>query len=172
MDLASFHRGLIPGSSVFPEGVSVSLINGTDTISGVVITRTPTRLMVLFDIRGALGSYNLIVSNQGNPSPLTRQNAFTVLPPGDAPVINGISPASGFNTANLPVTITGSRFNSPTVTLTQGSISRVASNTAGRTQTATTLFVTLPLSGLPGGIYNLTIRNSNGGIRTANEIFF
>ena len=102
----------------------------------------------------------------------TKENAFTVLDSGTAPIFALISPASGINTGNLPVTITGSNFNNSTVFLNQGSVLKQATETKGKKSSTTTLYVTFPLSGLPGGLYNLTIRNLDGVNATAENIFY
>ena len=72
----------------------------------------------------------------------------------------------------MPVTIAGSNFNKPVVYINQGSLLKLAPATAGKTTTATAVYVTLPLAGVAGGLYNITIRNSDGVNTTAEDIFY
>ena len=156
----------------FASGASISLVNGNTTITGTVVSLSATSITGSFLISGLLpGKYNLSVKNPIDIK-TTKPNAFTVIAHGTAPVINAISPASGFNNAKLPVTIAGSNFNKPVVYINQGSLLKLAPATAGKTPTATAVYVTLPLAGVPGGLYNITIRNSDGVNTTAEDIFY
>ena len=156
----------------FVSGASIVLVNGSTTLTGTVVSVSATTVTGTFPLNGApAGIYNLTVSNPGNVT-VTKLTAFTVLSPGTAAVITSINPTSGFNTAKLPVTITGTNFKTPTVYLNQGSVLKLASATSGKTSTATTLYVTLPLTGVPGGLYNLTVRSSDGVNTTATDIFY
>ena len=49
---------------------------------------------------------------------------------------------------------------------------KVAPATAGKVSTAKVLYVTLPLKGVSGGMYNITIRNVDGVNTTAQDIFY
>ena len=156
----------------FTSGASISLVNGSTTITGTVTSLSATKITGTFPITGSLaGKYNITVTN---PVDLTgtKLNAFTINAPGTTPVISGINPASGFNNANLPVTISGSNFNKPAVYISQGSLLKLAAATAGKTTTTTAVYVTLPLTGVPGGLYNITVRNSDGVNTTAYDIFY
>ena len=171
--------GYTPGSvtvtvsgSKFVSGAGILLVNATSYLPGAVTSFSTTKITGAF-VLGSLspGTYNLTVNNPGDANG-TKVNAFTVLNPGTAPVISTINPASGFNNANLPVTITGVNFRSPAVFLNQGSLVKQALATAGKTSSASTLYITLPLAGVPGGLYNITVRNSDGVNGTAYEIFY
>ena len=167
----SDYLNLTISGSKFVNGLTVSLKNGGTTLAGTVSSFTLTKFDARFDLRGAsTGSYNLEVTNPDCLIPAT--GTFTVLAPGDAPVISGISPSAGYNTATLPVTITGSKFNKPTVYLNQGSLTKVSAATPGKTSTATMLYVTLPLTGVPGGLYDITVKNSDGVSETAMDSFY
>ena len=156
----------------FVTGCQVTLVNRSTMIPGSVSSFTGTKFVGTFVLTGyPAGIYNLTVTNPGNTNG-TKLNAFTVLAPGSAPVISSINPASGFNNAHLPVTIVGSNFRTPTVYLNQGSLLKLAAATAGKVSTTTALYVTLPLKGVPGGMYNITIRNPDGVNTTAQEIFY
>jgi len=156
----------------FQTGAEIVLENGSTRIAGIVASLTATKITGTFPLNGILaGSYNLTVSNPGK-SDGTKPNAFTVIAAGVAPQISAVSPASGFNTGNLPVTITGSLFMTPAVYLNQGSLSKQATPTSGKTSTATTLYVTLPLKGVPGGLYTITVRNSDGVNATGTDLFY
>ena len=156
----------------FVSGAVIVLVNTSNSILGTVTSFSATSISGSFPLAGVSpGTYNLTVSNPGNING-TKPNAFIVTAHGTAPVISSINPASGFNTADLPVTITGSNFNKPTIYLSQGSLVKVAAATAGKTSTATTLYVTLPLKGISGGLYNITVRNPDGVNTTAEGIFY
>ena len=158
--------------SKFVSGAGISLENATSGLPGIVTSFSATRITGTFALQMlSNGTYNLTVSNPGDANG-TKVNAFTVLAHGTAPVISMINPASGFNNANLPVTITGLNFRTPGVYLNQGSLLKQAPATAGKTQTATTLYVTLPLAGVPGGLYTITVRNSDGMVVNATDIFY
>lgn len=158
--------------SKFVTGAEVTLINDSTIIPGTVLRSSATQILGSFQLAGVpCGRYNLTVSNPGNANG-TKINVFSILTPGNEPVISTITPAAGFNTGNLPVTITGTNFRTPKVYLIQGSFIKPASVTAGKVQTLTTLYVTLPLVGVPGGIYTITVSNSDGVNGTAQDIFY
>ena len=173
--LSGYNTGPIPVTitgTKFVAGATIVLINGSTTVPGAVLSLSATSIAGSFPLTGApAGKYNLTVSNPGSIK-CTKLNAFTLLAPGTAPVISTISPASGFNNANLPVTITGMNFRTTGVFLNQGSVLKPATATTGKTSSTTTLYVTLPLKGVPGGLYNITIRNSDGVNTTATDIFY
>ena len=161
---------VIISGSKFVSGAGISLENATSGLPGVIISFSATRITGTFALPTlSHGTYNLTVTNPGGPN---ATKPFTVLAPGTAPVISTINPASGFNNANLPVTITGVNFRTPSVYLNQGSLLKPAPATAGKTQTATTLYVTLPLAGVPGGLYTITVRNSDGMVVNATDVFY
>ena len=156
----------------FVQGASIILTNNTRNVAGTVISVSATSIKGSFPLTSAIpGIYNLTVSNPGNANG-TRQNAFSIQNPGTNPFISTVNPASGFNNGNQPVTITGSNFRTAKVYLNQGSLLKLATPTAGKTSTATLLYVTLPLTGVPGGLYNLTVSNSDGVNATAEDIFY
>ena len=156
--------------SKFVSGAMISLENTSSRLPGAVTSFSATRITGTFALNKlSNGTYNLTVSNPGDANG-TKVNAFTVLVHGTAPVISMINPASGFNNANLPVTITGMNFRTPSVYLSQGSLIKPA--TAGKNQTATTLSFTLPLAGIPGGLYTIMVRNSDGMVVNATDIFY
>ena len=162
---------MITGAKFLP-GASIALISNTTHIPGSIISQSATGISGSFPLTDApAGRYNLTVSNPGNFNG-TKINAFTVLAPGTAPVISTLNPASGFNTGSLPVTITGFNFNKPAVYLNQGMILRLAAATTGKVSTSTILYVTLPLTRVQGGFYNITVRNSDGVNTTAEDIFY
>lgn len=164
-------RIVITGSD-FVSGCTVALINGSSAIPGIIYSFKATKFTGIFNLSGfPTGSYNLTVSNPSDANG-TKVNAFTVMNPGTAAVITSINPASGFNTGDLPVTIMGYNFRTPKVFLNQGVLLKLAKNTTGKKPTATTLSVTLPLKGVPGGLYNITVCNSDGSNATAEGIFY
>ena len=173
--VSGYNTGTVPvtitGTKFIP-GATIALLNGSASIPGSIVSLSAAKITGTFLLAGApSGRYNLTISNPVNANG-TKLNAFTVLDPGSDPVISSINPASGFNNANLPVTISGSNFRTPTVYLNQGNLLKSAGVTPGKTQTSTTLYVTLPLIGIPGGLYNITTRNSDGVNATAEDIFY
>lgn len=173
--VSGFNTSTVPVTitgSNFGVGAAIVLMNSSKVITGTVTSLSDKSITGSFPLAGvSVGIYNLTVSNLGDKN-TTKSSAFTVNAPGNTPVILQINPASGFNNANLPVTITGSNFRTPSVYLNQGSLVKLASPTAGKTSTATTLFVSFPLKGVPGGLYNITVRNSDGINVTVNEFFY
>ena len=160
------------GGTKFVNGASIVLNNGTLSVPGSVVSLSSTSITGTFPLNGATAAvYDVMVSNPGNANG-TKVKAFTVLKPGNAAVISTVNPASGFNNANLPVTITGLNFKTPVVYLNQGSLTKIAQATAGKSSTSTSLFVTLPLNGVPGGMYNITVRNNDGVNTTAQDILY
>ena len=156
----------------FVSGLSLVLVNGSTTVPGTVVTLSQTSITGSFPLTSVTaGIYNLTVTNPGDTN-ATKLNAFIILDAGTAPVISTVNPASGFNNANLPVTITGSNFRTPLVFIRQGSLEKLASATTGKKSTTTVLYVTLPLTGVPGGQYNITVRNSDGVNTTALGFFY
>ena len=173
--VSGYNTGTLPVAIVgtkFISGATIVLVNGSTTVTGTVVSLTGTSIAGSFPLTNApAGKYNLTVSNPGNIYG-TKLNAFTIMVPGTAPVVSTINPASGFNNANLPVTISGLNFRTPKVYLNQGSLLKLATATSGKTSTATNLYVMLPLTGIPGGLYNITVRNSDGVNATAQNIFY
>lgn len=156
----------------FVTGADIILMNGNFSIQGTVLSQAGTKILGFFPITDApLGTYNLTVSNPGNIN-TTKPGVFTVLAPGIAPIITSLNPVSGFNSAAIPVTVYGMNFRNPVVFINQGMILKIASATRGKISTASVLYVTLPLSGLQGGLYNITIQNSDGVNTTAQNIFY
>ena len=158
--------------SWFRTGAAIQLTNQSTTVTGTVLSLSETGITGSFPLAGApAGLYNLTVTNPGGVSGM-KSAAFTIISAGTTSAILTINPASGFNTGNLPVTITGTNFRAPSVYLNLGSLYKQVIKTTGKTSTATTLYVTLPLKGVPGGLYNITVRNSDGVNTTAEEIFY
>ncbi len=171
--LAGYNTGPVPviiyGKN-FATGLAMELVSGGTTIPGTVTSVSSTRIIGSFDLSGVPGGqYTLTVTNTG-ATPATRSNAFTVREAGPAPTITGIAPGLGFSTANLKVAITGTNFNKPTVTLRQGELTKTAVATAGRPSTSSILYVTLPLRGVPGGMYDITVTNIDGTSVTAESL--
>ena len=91
---------------------------------------------------------------------MTKPNAFTIRETDAYPTIQGFNPKYGVNTGILPFNVVGTNFRTgATVTITNGTTNKTVKGTA----TATIIIqCSLPLSGLPFGMYNLTIRNTDG----------
>ena len=155
----------------FAKGVQIRLANEDSNISGEIISLSGTTIIGTFQLVNAKpGAYNLTIADKNNYSD-TKVNAFSVIAPETEPFLSAIFPTTGPNSGNLPVTIIGSNFRNPTVYLTQGLISKPALSMAGKRPTSIVLYVTLPLSGIPSGLYNITIKNADGKSWTAANIF-
>ena len=144
--------------SKFVSGCQVSLVNDSTIIPGTVSGFTTTRFTGTFALADvAPGIYNLTVTNPGGPD---ATKPFTVLSTGLYPTISNFAPVSGLNTATLPFTINGANFRTgATVTIRNGSTNKTVAGTLTGT---TVIKCPLPLTGLPIGIYNLTVRNTDG----------
>ena len=106
---------LISGSN-FKTGIMVNLTNGTLSIPGTTGTGNSTMVRCTFALAGAPPRlYNLTLLNiDGATETLT--NAFTIT--NASPTITSITPATGYNSSSIPVTIDGTAFrNGATVTL-------------------------------------------------------
>ena len=107
------------------------------------------------------GTYNFTVTNPGGPN---ASKPFSVQTPISIPTITTFTPGSGVNTAPLSVTITGTEFRKgATVTITNRS---TTATVAGTLINTTTIKVSLPLKGIPAGLYNLTVTNTDGSSAT------
>lgn len=156
----------------FVSGAGVFLENSTSSTPGSGISYSATTIVCSFPLDGmSAGTYNITVSNPDSRNG-TKVNAFTIKDPGSLPQISSLNPVSGFNSGSLPVTITGSNFVNPTVYINQGIVWKQAISTPGKVSTATIRYVTLPLTGLSGGFYNLTVQNSDGLNSTVHDIFY
>ena len=152
--------------SKFVTGANISLVNGGTSIPGTITSFTTTKIVGIFALSGVSpGSYNLTVTNPGGPN---GTKPFTVLSPGTGPTITSFCPVSGINTAALPLTITGTNYRAgATVTITNGTTNKTVSGTLTGT---TTIKCSLPLGGLPIGLYNLTVRNTDGSNMTQENV--
>ena len=156
----------------FATGAGIVLTNKSTTVTGSVASLSEKGITGSLPLSGVIaGVYNLTVTNPGGPN-TTKANAFIVLAGGTAPVISSIDPGSGFNNANMPVVIRGVNFRSPTVFLSQGSLLKQAPATVGKVSGTSTLYVTLPLTEVPGGLFNITVRNSDGVFVYGTDIFY
>ena len=159
-----FNTGTIPVTitgTAFRIGASVTLVNGSTTLPSTITSRTTTKIVCTFSLNGtAAGLYNLTVTNIDGLS-ATKPNAFTVQQAGFSPIITSYTPDSGVNTAALPFAINGTNFRKgATVTITNGSTNKTVAGTLTGT---TVIKCSLPLTGLPIGLYNLTVRNADDG---------
>ena len=167
-----FNSSIIPvtiAGSAFRNGVIVSLTNGSTTLPGTITNRTSTRILCTFLLTGArAGLYNLSILNIDGTS-VTKMNAFTIQATGNGPVIVSFTPVSGVNTATLPLTVNGSNFRAgATVTITNNTTTKTVAATS---VTNTQIKCSLPLTGLPFGLYNLTVRNTDGSFFTMPDTF-
>ena len=129
----------------FRNGATLSLVQNSTTIPGIITNRTTTKILATFPLSGAsVGSYNLTIQNIDGTE-VTKNYAFTVHHADLNPVITDYSPKSGVNSAALPITITGREFRKGvTVTITNRSTSKTV---AGVLTGSTTIKAPLPPEG-------------------------
>ena len=137
---------------------TATLTNGSTTLNGSLSMLNPTKIMCRFDLPGNhAGLYTLKITNPGGPN---ATKPFLITSPGSDPVISDIYPDSGVNTGPLLVTINGTNFRSgASVTITNGTTIK---SVPGKVTGVGKITCTLPLTGIPFGIYNLTVRNTDG----------
>ena len=170
--VTGFNSGTLPVTitgTAFRNGATVTLVKGSTTIPGPISSRTTTHILCSFPLNGtAPGSYNLTVLNTDGLS-VTKMNAFTLQQTGSYPMIAAFTPTSGLNTAALPFTIVGANFRTgATVTITNGTTNKTVAGTLTGTAKIT---CSLPLTGLQVGLYNLTVRNTDGSTVTQENVF-
>lgn len=151
----------------FISGLNATLTNGSTTITGSISGLTATKFVGTFALPGnQAGIYNLTVINPGGPNS-TKPNAFTVTAQGSIPTITNFNPISGRNTATLPLTINGSGFRTGIkATITNGTNTRTVSGSIINQNKITCSF---QLSGMPFGLYNVTVVNTDGTNCTSTD---
>ena len=151
----------------FVTGCTVTLVNNSTTIPGSISSFTSLKFIGTFALSAVpAGIYNLTVTNPGGPN---TTKTFNLLSPINKPAISDITPASGVNTAPFAVSINGTNFRSgATVTVTNNTTIKTVAATS---VTNTLIKCSLPLTGVPIGLYNVTIRNTDGSVANASDAF-
>ena len=152
------------GGTNFRTGAIVKITSGKSIKAGVVQQSTGTQIICILPLSGVQGGlYNLTVTNTDGTL-VTKSNAFTVIAAGPNPIINAITPNSGFATQNTLVTISGTNFRpGATVEMNKG----ITVKSATVTSCALTKIVcTLPTKGLPDGLWSVKVRNADGTTAT------
>ena len=92
----------------FRAGATVTISNGSATKTVPATPVTGYQIKCSLPLTGlSIGLYNLTVVNTDGTN-ATEPGAFTVMNP--SPSIAAVTPASGYNTGTIPVTITGTKF--------------------------------------------------------------
>jgi len=151
----------------FELGSSTVSISGSGVSVGSFSTRTETQIVCQLTISSTAsqGVREITVTNPGTNASAT--GLFTIT----GPSVLTIQPAFGHSTGPLPVTITGQNLTSGKVTLQKGDKALSGNWTLGKTNTSSTLYVTLPLKGASTGVYNLTVKIANGSSVTKYDAF-
>ena len=148
----------------FVAGLETVLVNESTTINGTVAGLSSTKFTGSFNLSGSpAGLYNLTVTNPGGSSG-TKKSCFNLSAPNYLPNITSLSPDAGVNNASLLFTINGSGFRpKAVVTITNNSTTKTVLSTS---LTSGQITCTLPLTGLSIGLYNVTVRNTDGSSDT------
>lgn len=140
----------------FLSGATVSINNAGVTVSNVTVV-SATQITATFAISPSVsaGVANVTVATaNGTSGPVT----FTVGSP--APTLSSVSPASGAQGADVPVTLSGSNFVAgATVNVGGGGVTVSNVNVSSSTQITATLTIA---AGAPLGPVNVSVTTSNG----------
>ena len=119
--------------SAFRNGVTVSLVNRTINIPGIISNRTTTKILCTFPLNATpAGLYNLTIQNIDGTSAI-KLNAFTINPADKRPTIQNLTPESGVNNVAQSVIINGTNFRKGvTVTITNRSITENSSRNGSK----------------------------------------
>ena len=166
-----------PNSGIQGTNVNVTL-TGTNFIAGSTIAVAPgtgitvvgttvmnaTTITATFQVTAAapLGAQSVTVMTAGGT---TASRSFTVAPP---PTLTMINPTSGDESSNVPVTLTGTNFFTPTTISFNGGTGITATNVmVTSTTTITATFVIA--ANAPLGVQNISVTTS--GVTTATVAF-
>jgi len=143
----------------FRDGACVNLTRDGTNLTGTVTSLLSNQIRASFPLTHVMpGTFNLTVRNADTTSVL-KENAFTVKAAGATPVLARITPASGYNSVNWPVTLAGSNFRSGAkVYLTQSSVTKQATITQ---QLSNQLRCTLPTKALAPGTWTVKVINTD-----------
>jgi len=163
----------ITGSSIptiisgagFVNGATVRLVQGSSVIPATnVLVVSQSRINCIFNLNGALpGQWNVSVINPGSATG-TLVNGFTVLTPGPAPTVLGITPNSGNSGSTVSIrNLTGTNFiTGASVKLSKtGNPDLFASDELVLDATNLTCTFTLP-AGTSPGLWDVTVINTDG----------
>jgi hypothetical protein len=163
----------ITGSSIptiisgtgFVNGATVRLVQGSSVIPATnVLVVSESRINCIFNLNGALpGQWNVSVINPGSATG-TLVNGFTVLTPGPAPTVLGITPDSGNSGSTVSIrNLTGTNFiTGASVKLSKtGNPDLFASDELVLDATNLTCTFTLP-AGTSPGLWDVTVINTDG----------
>jgi FOG: PKD repeat len=137
------------------------------TINGAIVQ--PSKILCFFDLNGAaVGAWDVVVTNTDGQNG-TLPASFTIYYP-QAPDVTGITPATGANTGTVPVTVSGTGYETGAVlNLTKtGQPDITASNV---NVSATTITCDFNLAGATAGMWDLTVTNDDGQSDTLGNAF-
>ncbi len=133
----------------------------------IVVVPTSTSISATVPSGLVVGTWNIVVTNPDGQSGIG-SNLFTVTAP--VPTVTAISPATGINTMDTPVTITGTNFKSNgTISLTRAGFNDVPLPDVGGSS-ATSLSSIIP-AGVTAGTWNVKVTNYDGQSGTGSNLF-
>lgn len=156
--------GFMPGANVTLRKAGESDI---PTINGPIVEAN--KILCFFDLNGAhVGAWDVIVTNldaqEGN---LT--GGFTILYP-DSPAVDGITPATGVNNGAILANVTGSGFHENAVVRLSNGVQNIT-GTGGVVSSGSITGISFDLTGMPAGVWDLTVTNEDGKFATKDDAF-
>jgi PKD repeat protein len=159
--------------SNFMNGATVTLVKTGEspiaTINGPIVQ--PNKILCFFDLTGKpVGLWDIMVSNPDGQNG-TLSDAFTIYYP-QAPVVTGISPATGVNDASIVIpNISGSGFeNNATVNLTMSGQPDIQGSNVIRVS-GSQINATFDLTGVATGAWSVVVTNNDGQSGTLPAAF-
>jgi PKD repeat protein len=150
--------------SNFMNGATVTLVKANEspiaTINGPIVQ--PNKILCFFDLTGQpVGKWDVVVNNPDGQDG-TLNNAFTIFYP-QAPVVTGISPATGVNDASIVIpNISGTGFeNNVSVNLTMSGKPDIQGTNVIRVS-GTQINATFDLTGVATGSWDVVVTNNDG----------
>jgi PKD repeat protein len=137
------------------------------TINGPIVEAN--KILCFFDLNGAhVGAWDVVVTNLDLQEGVLSEG-FTINYP-DSPSVAGINPATGVNNGAISANVTGSGFHeNATVRLSYGA--QNITGTGGVVSPGSITGVTFDLTGMPAGVWDLTLVNEDGQSATLADAF-
>jgi photosystem II stability/assembly factor-like uncharacterized protein len=162
---SNFHPSPLPTVKIGNEGVnvnSVSFVSSTSLTVNITITATaPTTARTV-----------TVINNDDNGSG-SLPNAFRVTDPGAVdPTVTSISPNQGYvGRTNLGIYISGNYFQNGAQVFFDDPLAINVNFVSPESSQALRINVSISSTATPGGLYDLTVLNPDGGSVTKNNIF-
>ncbi|MCU0633100.1 MAG: PKD domain-containing protein [Methanolinea sp.] len=156
--------GFMPGANVTLRKAGESDIL---TINGPIVSSN--KILCFFDLNSVhVGEWDVVVTNLDGQEGILPQG-FSIYYP-DAPVATGILPDTGMNTGSVLANVTGTGFHgNATVTLSRGV--QDIPGTGVFVYSGSDIGVKFNLTGMPAGLWDLTVTNEDGQTSTKADAF-